>query len=42
VDSVTRRFVGDRSEVRRASVTFALEGLLERARGHGRGGRLPP
>jgi nicotinamide-nucleotide amidase len=30
VDAVTRRFDGDRAAVRRQSVIFALEGLLER------------
>jgi len=33
VESTTRRFGGDRAAVRQASVAFALEGLLERARG---------
>jgi nicotinamide-nucleotide amidase len=31
VDTVTKRFAGDREEVRRQSVICALEGLLERA-----------
>jgi nicotinamide-nucleotide amidase len=30
VDAVTRRFAGDRQAVRRQSVIFALEGILER------------
>lgn len=35
MESVTRRFLGGRERVRRQSVVFALQGLLERLEGRG-------